>query len=42
MYARKKAEEYSEAARKTIEGIPDSPAKRSLIDFSFYVIEREK
>ena len=41
-YARKKADEYSEAARRAIESLPDSPAKKSLIDFSYYVVEREK
>ena len=41
-YAKNKAEEYSEASRKAIENLPDSPAKKSLIDFSHYVIEREK
>ena len=41
-YAKKKAEEYSEKGRKAIESLPDSPAKKSLIDFSTYVIEREK
>jgi len=41
-YARNKAQEYSEAARKVIESLPDSAAKKSLIDFSYFVIEREK
>ncbi|MDP4219168.1 MAG: polyprenyl synthetase family protein [Bacteroidota bacterium] len=41
-YARTKAEEYSEAARKAIESLPESTAKKALIDFSYYVIEREK
>src|SRR5207302_994072 len=41
-YARKKAEEYSEQARKIIESLPETPAKKSLLDFSYYVIEREK
>jgi octaprenyl-diphosphate synthase len=41
-YARKKAEEYSASAREAIKNLPDSPAKKSLIDFSYFVIEREK
>jgi octaprenyl-diphosphate synthase len=41
-YAKNKAEEYSEMGRKAIENLPDSPAKKSLMDFSYYVIEREK
>ncbi len=41
-YAKKKAEEYSATARKAIENLPDSPAKKSLMDFSYFVIEREK
>lgn len=41
-YAKMKADEYSEAARKAISDLPDSPAKKSLMDFSYYVIEREK
>jgi len=41
-YAKKKAEEYSEAARKAIQNLPDTPAKKSLMDFSHFVIEREK
>ncbi|MFI5263732.1 MAG: polyprenyl synthetase family protein [Candidatus Kapaibacterium sp.] len=41
-YAKKKAEEYSETGRKAIESLPDSPAKKSLMAFSYYVIEREK
>jgi octaprenyl-diphosphate synthase len=41
-YARTKAEEYSAAARRVLESLPESPAKRSLIDFSHYVIDREK
>ncbi|MEP7234695.1 MAG: polyprenyl synthetase family protein [Ignavibacteriota bacterium] len=41
-YARKKAEEFSESGRKALESLPESQAKRSLVDFSYYVIEREK
>jgi octaprenyl-diphosphate synthase len=41
-YAKKKAEEYSAVARTAIESLPESPAKKSLMDFSYYVIEREK
>jgi octaprenyl-diphosphate synthase len=42
LYARKKAEEYSALARQTIETLSDSVSKQALIDFSYYVIEREK
>ena len=41
-YARKKAEEFTESARNAIIELPESPAKKSLIDFSYFVIEREK
>jgi octaprenyl-diphosphate synthase len=41
-YAQQKAEEYSERARTAIASLPESDAKQSLIDFSRFVIEREK
>jgi octaprenyl-diphosphate synthase len=41
-YAKAKALEYTESARKKIEWLPDSLGKQSLIDFSYFVIEREK
>ncbi|HET9135933.1 MAG TPA: polyprenyl synthetase family protein [Candidatus Kapabacteria bacterium] len=41
-YAKQKAEEYSERARTAIASLPESNAKQSLIDFSRFVIEREK
>ena len=41
-YAKQKAEEYSESARNVIASLPESAAKKSLMDFSRFVIEREK
>jgi octaprenyl-diphosphate synthase len=41
-YARGKAEEYSAIAREVISPLPDSLAKTSLVQFSHYVITREK
>jgi octaprenyl-diphosphate synthase len=41
-YARAKAEEYSATACKTIESLPDSPSKQALLDFSSFVVDREK
>jgi len=41
-YAKQKAEEYSERARTVISSLLESDAKQSLIDFSKFVIEREK
>ena len=41
-YAKQKAEEYSERARTAISSLSESEAKQSLVDFSRFVIEREK
>jgi octaprenyl-diphosphate synthase len=41
-YATQKAEEYAERARAAIASLPESDAKQSLIDFSRFVIERNK
>ena len=41
-YARAKAEEYSGIAREAITPLPESAAKKALMDFSHFVIEREK
>ncbi len=41
-YARIKAEEYSAAARNAIAPLRESDAKTALMDFSHFVIEREK
>ncbi|HYM19942.1 MAG TPA: polyprenyl synthetase family protein [Candidatus Kapabacteria bacterium] len=42
LYAKNKAEEYATRARNTISSLPDSDAKQALIDFSHFVIDREK
>lgn len=41
-YAQTKAEEYSLRARNAISTLPESKAKQALIDFSHFVIDREK
>jgi octaprenyl-diphosphate synthase len=41
-YAKAKAEEYAERARKAISPLPESEAKAALMAFSHFVIEREK
>jgi octaprenyl-diphosphate synthase len=41
-YAHNTAEEYAERARKAIAPLPETPAKQALMDFSHFVIEREK
>lgn len=41
-YASAKASEYSERARKAIAPLAEGQAKQALIDFSRFVIEREK
>lgn len=40
-YAIAKAKSYAAAARRTLEGIPQSPAKESLLQFIDFVIERD-
>ena len=40
-YAEKTAYEYRDRARKAIEHLPDSPAKRALMDFAGFVVERK-
>ncbi len=41
-YAQTKAEEYSLRARMAISPLPESKSKQALIDFSHFVIDREK
>jgi octaprenyl-diphosphate synthase len=39
-YAREKGEEYASRAEETLNGLPDTPARRSLQDTLAYVMER--
>jgi octaprenyl-diphosphate synthase len=39
-YAKTKAEDYADLARKDLATLPESPAKESLLQFADFVIER--